>query len=568
MVIDNSIETAESLKNLFAMLYFVAAWAFGMVSPCLVCLIMIKIKLKMKKFTVADFGIKTEGMPQEQAKFLINMTEKMCDVVNKAMEGVISPEDLEKKMKSLNDKLNGYDDEKFKQLAKDNEELIKTVKGLGETIDKLKSKGIGMEVINKFDEKLNEMLDSEKFKEFASGNCRKSGVFEGFCLKDIVSMTDNYSGDHLITQQQNRVVSQVSNKRIHMRDVLNTLEGDPKYPNLAFTQVYEFDRNARYVTENGRLPESSFKAKEVQTGTKRLGIHLPISKRMLKSRVFIRSFILKMLPEAVYQAEDWNILFGDGNGENLLGIANHKGVYPVETIISEDYVSGSAGSVKSVSGYNSNKDTVVEFTNPQDQILDGMTITFTGATGLTALNSANQLVKINDRQILLKGVAYTEETSTSSMTFKVSHGAFKSVEEPNSLDVVKTGFAVMTYAQYTPNAIALNPITVNAMESEKDTTGRNLGIIQMIGGVKYIAGRPIIETNNILPGKYLIGDFNIAANLVDYTLLTLEWAEDVESKLKNEIVLIAQEEVIFPVYMPWAFAYGDLAALKEAITKS
>lgn len=529
---------------------------------------MIKIKLKMKKFTVADFGIKTEGMPQEQAKFLINMTEKMCDVVNKAMEGVISPEDLEKKMKSLNDKLNGYDDEKFKQLAKDNEELIKTVKGLGETIDKLKSKGIGMEVINKFDEKLNEMLDSEKFKEFASGNCRKSGVFEGFCLKDIVSMTDNYSGDHLITQQQNRVVSQVSNKRIHMRDVLNTLEGDPKYPNLAFTQVYEFDRNARYVTENGRLPESSFKAKEVQTGTKRLGIHLPISKRMLKSRVFIRSFILKMLPEAVYQAEDWNILFGDGNGENLLGIANHKGVYPVETIISEDYVSGSAGSVKSVSGYNSNKDTVVEFTNPQDQILDGMTITFTGATGLTALNSANQLVKINDRQILLKGVAYTEETSTSSMTFKVSHGAFKSVEEPNSLDVVKTGFAVMTYAQYTPNAIALNPITVNAMESEKDTTGRNLGIIQMIGGVKYIAGRPIIETNNILPGKYLIGDFNIAANLVDYTLLTLEWAEDVESKLKNEIVLIAQEEVISPVYMPWAFAYGDLAALKEAITKS
>ena len=307
----------------------------------------------MKKFTVADFGLKTDGLPQDQATFMNNIANMMCNVINKAMEGVISPDDMESRLKSLNEKFNGYDDEKFKQLAKDNEELIKTVKGLGETIEKLKSKGIGMEVINKFDEKLNEMLDSEKFKEFASGNCRKSGVFEGFCLKDIVSMTDNYSGDHLITQQQNRVVSQVSNKRIHMRDVLNTLDGDPKYPNLAFTQVYEFDRNARYVTENGRLPESSFKAKEVQTGTKRLGTHLNISKRMLKSRVFIRSFILKMLPEAVYQAEDWNILFGDGNGENLLGIANHKGVYPVETIISEDYVSGSAGSVKSVSWYNS-----------------------------------------------------------------------------------------------------------------------------------------------------------------------------------------------------------------------
>lgn len=153
------------------------------------------------------------------------------------------------------------------------------------------------------------------------------------------------------------------------------------------------------------------------------------------------------------------------------------------------------------------------------------------------------------------------------MTFKVSNGAFKSVELPNSLDVVKTGFAVMTYAQYTPNAIALNPITVNSMEAEKDTTGRNLGIITTVNGVKYIAGRPIIETSSIQPGKYLIGDFNMAANMVDYSSLTLEWADDVESKLKNEIVLIAQEEVIFPVYMPWAFAYGDLAALKEAITK-
>ena len=275
-----------------------------------------------------------------------------------------------------------------------------------------------------------------------------------------------------------------------------------------------------------------------------------------------------MLPEAVYMAEDWNILFGDGNGENLLGIVNHTGVLPVETIISDAVVSGQAGSVKAVSGYNSNKDTIVEFTNPQDLILDGMTITFTGAEALTALNSPNQLIKINDRQILIKGVAYSEESAAASMTFKVSNGAFKSVEEPNSLDVVKTGFAVMTYAQYTPNAIALNPITVNAMESEKDTTGRNLGIIQTINGVKYIASRPIIETNNILPGKYLIGDFNVAASLVDYTSLSLEWAEDVESKLQNEVVLIAQEEVIFPVYMPWAFAYGDLAALKEAITKS
>lgn len=50
---------------------------------------MIKIKLKMKKFTVADFGIKTEGMPQEQAKFLINMTEK-CVMLSTRLWKVLS----------------------------------------------------------------------------------------------------------------------------------------------------------------------------------------------------------------------------------------------------------------------------------------------------------------------------------------------------------------------------------------------------------------------------------------------------------------------------------------------
>ena len=87
--------------------------------------------------------------------------------------------------------------------------------------------------------------------------------------------------------------------------------------------------------------------------------------------------------------------------------------------------------------------------------------------------------------------------------------------------------------------------------------------------MKYIAGYPIMEYDGIPAGMYLIGDFRaLAAAIVDYTNLTLEWAEDVETKLTNQVVLIAQEEIIFPVYNPWAFAYGSLAALIAAVTKS
>lgn len=514
----------------------------------------------MKKFSIEDLGLKFDGLKGEEKALAENIAKVTLDVCNKSLEGVLSTEEVEAKFKEVEEKAS-----EIKELKEYNEELVSQVKKLGETVEKLKKAGMSMDTINKLDEAINNMLESDKFKDFASGNIRKSGVFEGFSLKGIVSMTGNYTGSNLTTQQTDVVVGKTAPKKLHVRDIIKVLQGDPEFPNLAFAQVYDVDRNARYVTENGSLPESSFKVKEVQTGTKRLGTHLNLSKRMLKSRVYIRSYILNMLPEAVLMAEDWNLLFGDGNGENLLGIANHTGVTGVEDIISTSVVTGAAGSVDSVGTYNGGADTIITFVNPQPDILDGMKIVFTGAAEGSPLLTAKDIVKMNDRQILLRGVAYAAQTA-SALAFTVKHASYKSITDPNYEDVVKTIFAVMSYAQYSTNAIVLNPITLNMIESEKDTIGRNLGLVQLVNGVKYIAGIPVIEYNGIPAGKYLVGDFASAASLVDYTALTLEWAEDVNSKLTNQVTLIAQEEVIFPVYMPWAFAYGDLSSVKTAIT--
>ena len=441
----------------------------------------------------------------------------------------------------------------------------------------MKSVGVTNEQISKFSQRIDEMYESEKFKDFIEGHSRKSGVFTGFSLKDITpdSMTNDYTGDHLITNQLGVVANKYAPKRLHMRDVLTSLAGDPAFPNLAFTEIELIDRNARYQTENGRLSQSHIKVKEQNVSVKRLGTFLSISKRMLKSRAYIKSYIVAMLPEAVYSAEDWNILFGDGNGENLDGIVNKTGVKSVESIITESVVTGSAGSVSAVAAFtldasnNANPGIVITFANPQPDILDGMKITFANAVVNTGINGTHDVIKMNDRQILLPNLTLSgTETGVASMTFTVKNGGFQSIEDPNSFDAIKTAFAVMSYAQYKPTAIVLNPITVNTIESEKDTLGRNLGLIVENGGVKYIAGRPIIEYDGIPAGKYLIGDFSpVAASIVDYTNLTLEWAEDVETKLTNQVVLIAQEEIIFPIYNPWAFAYGDLATLKLAVTK-
>ena len=508
-------------------------------------------------------------LEQQQDAFLKSIEGKMQSIVDNAIAGLISKDEV---TKQVNEAIKGFEDEHQVKANEEIQELAKQIKTLGESITKMKQSGMTNDQISKFAEKIDEMMDSEKFQDFVQGKTRKSGAFDGFSLKDIVSITANgadganYTGDNLISRQDNRYFSKYNPNKMHLRDIVNVLQGDPEHPTHTFGQVDSVDRNFRYVTENGELPESAFSLKEVTANTARIGTHLKLSKRMLKSRIFVRSWLIAMLPYRMFLAEDWGMLFGDGAGENLLGVTNMSGCVPVETIITGPIVSIAAGGVSSYTSYNSGADTILEFAAPQPDILEGMKITL-AATGVSAANTTYDVIKMNDRQILLKGLAYSSDLTAASTTATVNHGAYHSIALPNSADVINTIFAVMSYAQYTPNAIVLNPITVNIIMAEKDTIGRNLGLVVGNNGIKYIGGVPVIEMNSIPVGKYLVGDFLNAANLIDYTSMNIEFAEDVNTKLKNYVAVIVQEEVIWPVYMPWAFSYGSLDSVKTAITK-
>lgn len=519
---------------------------------------MIKIKRE-------DFGIKTAEMPEEQKKFMNNMLDTMCDVVNKAMDGVLDKDGVEKKFNEINETLKAYDPQKFEQVIKDNEDLCSQVKSLGETIEKLKQKGMTPESINKFDERLNEMFESEKFKSLVDGTSKEAKGFDGFKLKD-VSMGGNYAGTALITEQQDRIVTQVTSKKPHLRDFITTLQGDPNYPILAYQQIIDVDRTARYVSENGTLPETSFKLKEKTSEVRRVGNHIKISKRMLKCRPYVRSLILNMLPEGVLQQEDFGIMFGDGTGDNLEGITKMEGVHSIESIITESVVTGAAGSVKAVTATDNG--VMVELANVHDLVVEGMMITFKGATTNTALNATFPVIKAGDRLLFLEGVSLTAaEATVDKMTFTVNNAAFKSVETPNSVDALETGIAVMTYGQFAPSVVVMNPITFNSIRTEKATDGNRLKLVEGMNGGFTIGGLPVVLYTGIPAGKYFIGDTRNGCYLVDYSSLTLDWADDVDTKLKNQVVLYAQEEIILAVYMPWAFAYGSISALKTAVTK-
>ena len=522
------------------------------------------------KVTIKDITSSFDNLNESERAFMQKNAEFICDAVNKAAEGMLSTSEVEERFKSINEKLTASVTEN-ESLRKQNEDLAKVVRGLSEEIEKAKNRGADLISNNKFLDRFDEMMNSKKLKDFQDGIEKASGWFDGFSVKEIANIANienGYTGNSLLAFQSNVVTSPFAAPKMSVRDAIRTIPSDPTQPQFTYLRVKDFDRNAQYVTENGRLAKSNLTFEEVQCNVRRVGSYFDISKNLLLARIQLRSFLVQQIPGIIRQAENAAVLFGDGTKSQLLGITRINGVGSVEEQITATIVTGQAGDVAKVESYNNGKSILVEFAKPISKALSAMQITFAGASVNTSLNTNHPIIKLNDRQVIVEGAEYVgNETAVASMTFTINHASFKSVEAPNSRDVVSAIYACLSFAQYTPNAIFLNPLTIYRMKTEKDTLGRSLDIVENVNGVLSVAGLPVVEAPDVPEGMYVAGDFLNGANLYDYSALEMQFVEDAETVLYNMVRLVFQEQLGLVVYMPWAFAYGSLDALKTAITK-
>lgn len=521
--------------------------------------------------SLVKFAKKEEDLTDEEKALLGTIEARINTALEEFGEGVISADDFKKAIEDIKKLISeasssGASEEVEKELK----ELKKMMKEASSEIQGLKDKGFNFGGGSPLDKALDSLLDSQKFKDFVNGVDKKSGKIE-LSMKDIVSLGTNYSGATLVSQQNGRVIEYLAERRLNLRDVMMTEQGDPKYPSMTYTEIESLDRGAASVSENGRLPKSSFSIKEKTESTKRIGTYLQISNRLLKSRVYVKSWLLNRLPKWIRLAEDFQIMFGDGQGNNLEGIA--KRAVCVSNWIKDNVATGVVGDIATIETYNDGKQVKVIFTKAFDKIGEGMKITIAGAPEENTLNGSHLLHKESDRAVVLDtsfaSIGNLTADQIKALTFTIKNNFFNEVESPDLGDAVKAIFSVLTYAEYSPNAIVLNPSTIFEIETAKDTTGRSLGLVSVgANGVKTIAGRPVVESTAIAPGYYFVGDMASAASLVDYTTLTIEFAEDVECKISGYVVAIAQEEVLMPVYNKYAFGYGRLSDVKAAITKA
>jgi len=166
----------------------------------------------------------------QQKDFMKLLENKMNGIVNEAVKGFITEEQVKARVDEV---LKGID-EKFvsKSESQDVKELAKQVETLGKTIANMKSVGFTNEHITAFAAKVDEMMDSEQYKDFVANRCKSTGRFTNFTMKD-VSMTNDYEGDILIAQQSDRIVSPVGHGKQHLKDVITTLDMEPEYLSIA-----------------------------------------------------------------------------------------------------------------------------------------------------------------------------------------------------------------------------------------------------------------------------------------------------------------------------------------------
>ncbi|MGX7896886.1 phage major capsid protein [Tsuneonella sp. HG222] len=185
------------------------------------------------------------------------------------------------------------------------------------------------------------------------------------------------------------------------------------------------------------------------------------------------------------------------------------------------------------------------------------------------LQDAPALQSIIDQR-LRYGLAYVEETElltgdgtgqhlSGLITNATSYAAPGSLVADSMIDDIRYGILQVALAEYPANGIVLNPIDWAFIETMKDDQGRYL-----IGNPQgttqpRLWGLPVVATQAMTVDKFLVGAFDLAAQIFDRQDATVEVStEDQDNFIKNKVTIRAEERLALAVYRPEALVYGDL----------
>lgn len=135
------------------------------------------------------------------------------------------------------------------------------------------------------------------------------------------------------------------------------------------------------------------------------------------------------------------------------------------------------------------------------------------------------------------------------------------VANDTRIDTLRHAILQVRLAEYRATAIVLNPIDWEAMELQKDSTGQYIWVNVQDGGQQRMWKLPVVDSTAIAEGEFLVGAFDIAAQVFDREDAAVEVStEDADNFTKNMVTIRAEERLAMAVYRPESFVHGTFAS--------
>jgi HK97 family phage major capsid protein len=133
---------------------------------------------------------------------------------------------------------------------------------------------------------------------------------------------------------------------------------------------------------------------------------------------------------------------------------------------------------------------------------------------------------------------------------------------PNAqrIDVLRLAVAQVRRAKYKASAILLNPEDAAAMELTKDAEGRYILPTILSGTMPQIGRVSIIEVDAINQGEFLVGAFDMGAQVFEREGLTIRmFDQNEDDAIKNLVTVVLEERLLQAVYRPASFVKGTFS---------
>lgn len=133
------------------------------------------------------------------------------------------------------------------------------------------------------------------------------------------------------------------------------------------------------------------------------------------------------------------------------------------------------------------------------------------------------------------------------------------VSGDQQVDVIRRALLQVRQSYYSATGIILNPADWAAIELLKDGENRYLFSAATSGAPRRLWGLPVVESDSLPAGEFMVGAFRTAATIYDRMNPTVYLStENEDDFIHNMVSILFEERLALAVKRPLAFVHGNL----------